>query len=168
MQRDWKWRIILSSAAVLLSIGMSPSFFNGVLANRPSLWFVTSALNLVPSSILAVLFPYEIGHLYWTRGYWVRFVFWQSQFLVFWFWWWIGWKIDLRSAARDCSRNWTIAEIAVGLGLSFMLFIRRGAGRAYPYGGATPWLMMAWSAVLLMYSLVRLRQLRGAGGQRVQ
>lgn len=163
--RTWKWRIILSVGVVFLSIGMSPWFFNGFLADSPNLYFVISGLNVVPGSILDATFEHQLGHLYWTRGYWARFLFWEYQLMIFLFWWWVGWKIDLTLAARNCWRGYTIAEIVGGLGLSLMLFVRRGAEHPYPYRDAGPWLMMAWSVALLGYSLLQLRQLHGASGQ---
>ncbi len=155
----WKWRIVLSVAVVLVSIGMSPAFFNRLLAYSIHLYFLVSCLNVVPESVLKATFPYEIRHLHWTRGYWPRFIFWEYQLMVFLFWWWVGWKIDLRLSSSDCSRNGTIAEIVVGLGLSLTLFLRRDTEYLYPYRDAGRWLMMAWSAAFLGYSVVRLSQL---------
>ncbi len=156
---SWKWRIILSAGIVLLSVGMSPWFFNGLLAHSFDLYFLVSCLNVIPGSVLSAIFPYEIGHLHWTRGYWARFIFWQYHLMVFLFWWWVGWKIDLKFSSKGCSRRWTIAEVVAGLGLSLALFLRHDAQRLYPYPDAGRWLVMAWSLALLAYSLVRLAQI---------
>ena len=117
MLSAWKWRIILPVAMVLLSIGLSPWFFNGLLAHSFNLFFVVMALNIVPGAIQGVTYQYQLPHLYWTHGYWVRFMFWEYMLMVFLFWWWVGWKIDLKAASLDCSRTWTIVEIILGLAL---------------------------------------------------
>jgi hypothetical protein len=156
----WKWRIILSVTSVLLTIGMSPWFYHGLLANSPNLYFVLNSLNTIPGQLLNMTFQYQLPHLYWTKGYWPRFLFWEYELMVFLFWWWVGWKVDLKAAARDLGRAWTIAEAVVGLGLSLLLFHRRTMGRSYPYPDADHWVVSGWSVFLLCYSLLRLAQLR--------
>jgi hypothetical protein len=155
----WKWRIILSAAIVLLSIGLSPWFFNGLLAHSFNLFFVVMALTLVPRAIQGATYQYQLPHLYWTHGYWLRFMFWEYQLIVLLFWWWIGWKIDTKTESRDCSRNWTIVEIILGLACSLVTFQLRAGERLPPYPNAGPWLAITWSVILLSYSLLCLSQL---------
>lgn len=156
----WKWRIILPVTIVILTIGMSPWFYHGLLANSPDLHFVLNSLNTIPRQVLNMTFQSQLPHLYWTRGYWPRFLFWEYQLMVFSFWWWIGWKFDLKAKARDLGRSWTIAEAVVVLALSLLLFHRRTMGRAYPYPDADHWVVVGWSVFLFCYSILRLAQLR--------
>jgi len=156
----WKWRIILSVTIVLLTIGMSPWFYSGLLANSPNLHFVLNSLNTIPTQFLNMTFQNQLPHLYWTRGYWPRFLFWEYQLMVFTFWWWMGWKFDLKAAARNLGRAWTIAEAVVGFAISLLLFHRRNMGRGYPYPDADHWVVFGWSVILFCYSLLRLGQLR--------
>ena len=156
----WKWRIILSVASVLLTIGMSPWFYYGLLANSPNLNFLVDSLNTIPREFLNMTFEKQLPHLYWTKGYWPRFLFWEYQLMVFSFWWCVGWKLDLKAEERDLGRAWTIAEAVVGLALSLLLFHRRTMGRAYPYPDADHWVVFGWSVFLFCYSLLRLARLR--------
>jgi hypothetical protein len=155
----WKWRIVLPVAIVLLSIGLSPLLFNGLLAHSFNLFFVVMTLTLVPRAIQGVTYQYQLPHLYWTHGYWFRFMFWEQLLMVFLFWCWVGWKIDLKAAGRDCSNTWTIVEIILGLACSLVTFQIRAGERLPPYRNAGPWLAIMWSAILLSYSLLRVSQL---------
>ncbi len=155
----FKWRIILSVGSVLLSIGMSPWFYNGLLADSPNLHFIVKTLNTIPDQFLAMTFTYQLPHLYWTRGYWPRFLFWEYQLLVFLFWWWVGWKLDLKAESRALGRTWTTTEAVVGLVLSLILFQRRTVNHGYPYPDAYHWVLVGWSIFLFCYSLLRFAQL---------
>lgn len=150
---------LLPFAIVLLSIGVSPLYFNGVLAHSFHLFFAAAALNVVPATIFNVTYPWQRSLLYWIRSYWVRFGFWEYQFMVFLFWWWVGWKIDLKTASRDCSRNWTFAEIILGLACSLMTFQLRAGEQIPACPNAIPRIAITWSVILLSYSLLRLSQL---------
>jgi len=86
-------------------------------------------------------------------------MFWEYQLLVFLFWWWVGWKIDMKTQSPDCSRKWTIVEIILGLACSLVTFQLRAGERLPPYPDAGPWLAIAWSVILLSYSLICLSQL---------
>ncbi len=159
--KNWKWRIVISVVSVLLSVGMSPWFYNGLLAHSSNLYFVVNVLDLVPRTFGDITAKYQIDHqlLYWTRGYWLRYLFWEYQLMVFLFWWWVGWKLDLKAASRDCGRAWMTAEAVLGLGLSIMVFEQRVVERIYPYPDAGQWAMILWSMILFGYFLVRLSQL---------
>ena|ERR1700722_11248636 len=148
----WKWRIVLSLTSVFLTIGMSPWFYGGLLADKPNLYFVVNSLNTIPRQLADMTFEKQLPHLYWTRGYWVRFLFWEYQLMVFSFWWWVGWKIDRKQESLDSGTAWTVAEAILGSVLSFVLFQRRTMGRAYPYPDADHWVVLAWSLFLACYS----------------
>ncbi|HXW90496.1 MAG TPA: hypothetical protein VEK33_08110 [Terriglobales bacterium] len=148
---------MLPVVSVLLPLGLSPSFLHGLFAYSPNLFFFVSCWNLVPEAILSVISPHE--NLYWTHGRWALFLFWQYEFTVFLFWCWVGWKIDLRAASRDCGSACTITEILLGVALSITMFALRFRVLVPPYREAGPWIAMAWSLVILCYSLLRLSNL---------
>jgi len=156
--KTWKWRIALPIANVLLAIGMSPWFYNGLLANSPNLYFAVQCLDVVPTVVSDRSATFQISHqmLYWTRGYWVRSLFWEHQVMVFLFWCWVGWKIDLASASLDCGRVCTIVEGVVGFVLSPLPYLHSRTYRMYPYPNALRWVLIGWSVALFCYSLVRL------------
>ncbi|MFZ0335219.1 MAG: hypothetical protein WAN10_18840 [Candidatus Acidiferrales bacterium] len=166
--KTWTWRIVLAVVNVILSIGMSPWFFGGLLAHSVNLHFFVNCINVVPTFVSAMTATYQIDHhlLYWTHGYWVRYLFWEHQLLVFLFWWWAGWKIDLKMASRDCGRAWTIAEVAVALGLSLLLPLHRPYERGYPYVVAFRFVTLAWAVALFAYSLSGFLRLWGAQQRR--
>jgi hypothetical protein len=158
--RSWKWRIILPVAIVLLSIGLSPFYFQGILAHSFSLFFVSTALNIVPATVFNGSYPWQQAFLRWMSSYWKRFGFWEYQFLVFLFWLWVGWKIDLKVASRDCARTWTIAEIILALACSLMAFQFRAGVQLPSCPNAIPRIAIAWSVILVSYAVFRLSQLR--------
>ncbi len=49
---NWKWRIALSVANLLLALGMSPGFYHGHLARSPNLYFAVHCLDLVPRVVV--------------------------------------------------------------------------------------------------------------------
>jgi hypothetical protein len=154
--KTWKWRIVLSVADTLLSVGLSPQFYHGLLAHSFVIYYLVRGLNLVPSVFA------EVTHIYLaypailrSLGGWVFYIFWESQFLNFLFWWWVGWKIDLKVASRDCGRGWTLAEVILGFTLSWMVLLKFHAGEHVALQAAS----IAWGLALFCYSLFRLRRL---------
>ena len=164
--RSWTWRIVLPVVSVLLPMGLSPSFLHGIFAYSPNLYFFVSCWNLVPEAILSVVSPHE--NLYWTHGYWPLFLLWQFESTVFFFWCWVGWKIDRRATLRDSGTACMIAEIIIGLALSTMIFAWRSQVPVPPYREAGPWIAMGWSLVILCYSLLRVSNLWTATRQRAR
>lgn len=149
--KTWTWRIVLSAANALLGFALSPQSFHGAVAFSPGLYFLVSGLDLVPRDFTNMVGTYQINHhLLW--GYWVRFLFWKYLLTVFLFWWWIGWKIDLKIARRSSGPIWTWAEFVLGVGLSLMLLFEPRAERVN-----VPGLMsIFWGVVLVCYSLLQL------------
>jgi hypothetical protein len=149
--KTWTWRIVLSAANALLGFALSPQSFHGAFAFSPGLYFLVSGLDLVPRDFTNMVGTYQINHhLLW--GYWVRFLFWEYLLTVFLFWWWIGWKIDLKIARRSSGPIWTWAEFVLGVGLSLMLLFEPRAERVN-----VPGLMsIFWGVVLVCYSLLQL------------
>jgi hypothetical protein len=149
--KTWTWRIVLSAANALLGFALSPQSFHGAVAFSPGLYFLVSGLDLVPRDFTNMVGTYQINHhLLW--GYWVRFLFWEYLLTVFLFWWWIGWKIDLKIARRSSGPIWTWAEFVLGVGLSLMLLFEPRAERVN-----VPGLMsIFWGVVLVCYSLLQL------------
>lgn len=125
--------------------------FHGAFAFSPGLYFLVSGLDLVPRDFANMVGTYQINHhLLW--GYWVRFLFWEYLLTVFLFWWWIGWKFDLKIARRSSGPISTWAEFVLGVGLSLMLLFEPRAERVN-----VPDLMsIVWGVVLVCYSLLQL------------
>ncbi len=74
------------------------------------------------------------------------YLFWEYNLILFLFWWWVSWKIDLRNASRDCGRAWTIAEFIFGLTLSLVLLLQSGNQNPRgPYPQAVEWVRMGWA-----------------------
>jgi hypothetical protein len=145
---------------------LSPSFLHGLFAYSPNLFFFVSCWNLVAEAISSMLSLHETLH--WTHGHWPLFLFWQYELIAFLFWLWVGWKIDLRATSRDCGTACAITEIILGLALSIMMFVLRSRVLVPPYRDAGPWVVMAWSLVILSYSLLRAWNLWVASRQRVR
>lgn len=168
-----KWRIVLSVADTLLSLGLSPQFYHGLLAVSFTVLYLVRCLNLVPAAFVGVTGIWRTYHvvLGGRGGGWLFYFFWNSQFLNFLFWWWIGWKIDLRVASRDCGRAWTLAEAIVGFTLSLMVLLEfRAVGHfAMPRGRmmmtgeyAVQAARIGWALALFCYFAFRLRRVWGA------
>jgi hypothetical protein len=138
-------------------MALSPTFLHGLFAYSPNLYFFVSCWNLIPEAILLLISRHE--NLYWTHGHWPLFLFWQYEFTVFSFWCWVGWKIDRRATLHECGKACTVAEIILGLVLSTLIFALRSQVPVPPYREAGPWIAMAWSTVILCYSLLRLSNL---------
>jgi hypothetical protein len=158
---NWKWRIALSVANLLLALGMSPGFYHGHLARSPNLYFAVHCLDLVPRVVVNLPDRYAMNHgflpIAGRRG--MFYLFWEYNLILFLFWWWVGWKIDLRNTTRDCGRAWTIAEFVFGLTLSLVLLLQSGNQPPRgPYPQAVEWVRMGWGVVLLCYSLLCLRR----------
>jgi hypothetical protein len=120
---------------------------------------MVESLNAVPAQLLSLTYQSQLPHLHWTRGYWVRFFFWEYQLMVFSFWWWVGWKFDLQAEGHDWGRAGTIAEAVAGIVLSIVLFEHRTVLRVYPYRDAEQWVVVGWSILLSGYFLMRLARL---------
>jgi hypothetical protein len=82
----------------------------------------------------------------------VRFLFWEYLLTVFLFWWWIGWKIDLKIARRSSGPICTWAEFVLGIGLSVMLVFEPRSERVNVLG----LMPIVWCVVLVCYSLLQL------------
>ncbi len=163
-----KWRIALSVADTLLSLGLSPQFYHGLLAGSFTVLYLVRCLNLVPAAFVEVTGIWRTYHvvLGGRSGGWLFYFFWNSQFLNFLFWWWVGWKIDLKVTSRDCGRGWTLAEAIVGFTLSLMLLVDFRASRHFAVlgrGMTGEYVMQAarigWALALFCYFSFRLRQL---------
>ena len=154
----WKWRIILSVTIVLLTIGMSPWFYSGLLANSPNLHFVLNSLNTIPAQLLNMTFQNQLPHLYWTRGYWPRFLFGIS---VDGFHIGGGWP-QIRPQGGGARLGARLYDRRGRRGIRNFAppFHRRNMGRAYPYPDADHWVVFGWSGFPFCYSLLQLAQLR--------
>jgi hypothetical protein len=154
--KTWKWRVVLSVADTLLSLGLSPQFYHGLLAHSFTFYFLVRGLNLVPSTFTEVTGIYLIYHvILGGLGPWAFYLFWNSQFMNFLFWWWVGWKIDLKVASQDCGLGWTLAEAILGLTLSLMVLFEFRAGPQYV---AMQAVRIGWGVALFCYSLFRFRR----------
>jgi hypothetical protein len=156
--KHWKWRIALSAADTLLSLGLSPQFYHGLLAHSFAFYYCVQCLNLVPSVFVEVTHIFSIYHviLGWL-GPWTFYLFWNSQFVNFLFWWWVGWKIDLKVASRDCGAGWTLGDATLAFTLSLMVLLTFHANDHLAIQAAR----IGWSVALFCYSLFRLRRLWG-------
>ena len=166
--KDRKWRIVLSVADTLLSLGLSPQFYHGLLARSFTVLYLVRCLNLVPAAFVDVTGIWRTYHVVvgGASGGWLFYFFWNSQFLNFTFWWWLGWKIDLKVASRDCGRGWTLAEAIGGFMLSFMMLLdfqtvrhlamieNRMITGEYVVQAAR----IGWALALFCYSCLRLRR----------
>lgn len=153
--KTWTWRVILSAANVLLLFLLLPRSFHGTFASSPGLYFVVTSLDLVPRAFGNMVVTYPINHhlLYSTAGYWAHFLFWEYLLMVFMFWWWIGWKIDLRLARHSSCQTWTWAEFVLCFSFSLMLLFERGE-----HTQALALVSIAWAVALGCYSLLQLRR----------
>ena len=155
--KTWKWRIVLSIADTLLSLGLSPQFYHGLLAHSFTFYFLVRCLNLVPSVFVGVTGIWRSYHIILgSLGSWAFYLFWNSQFLNSLFWWWVGWKIDLKVASRDCGRGWMLAEVILAFTLSLMVLLSFHAGEHLAMRGAR----IGWGVALFCYSLFLLPRLR--------
>lgn len=149
----WKWRIVLSVADTLLSLGLSPQFYHGLLSRSFLVYYLVHALNLVPSAFAEVTHIYTSYHVILRAlGPGTFYVFWESQLINFLFWWWVGWKIDLKIAARDCGPGWSWAEAILGFALTLMVLLTFHAGENVVLQAAR----IGWTLALLCYSFFRL------------
>lgn len=168
--KNRKWRIILSVADTLLSLGLSPQFYHGLLAGSVTVLYLVRCLNLVPAAFVEVTGIWRTYHVVLggrSSGL-LFYFFWNSQFLNFLFWWWVGWKIDLRVASRDCGRVWTLAEAIAGFTLSLIVFLEFRTVRHFAVargstmmtaGYAVQAARIGWALALFCYFAFRLRQL---------
>jgi hypothetical protein len=154
--KAWKWRIALSVADTLLSLGLSPQFYHGLLAHSFLFYYFVRSLNLVPSVFVELTHLYSTYHviLGWL-GPWTFYLLWESQFMNFLFWWWVGWKIDLKAASRDCGMGWTLADVILGFTLSLMVLLTFHSNDHLAIQAAR----IGWGVALFCYSLFRLRRL---------
>lgn len=166
--KTWTWRILLAVVNVMLVLSLSPAFFRGLLAHSMSLYLILNCLNVVPFTVFNTIASYQISHhfLYWTHGYWARFLFWEMQAFIFLFWFWVGWKIDLRVASRDAAPAWGIVEAVLGLALSLVLLLTRPIPPAPGYAGVFRWVVMLWAVALFAYALFSFTRLWRAPRQR--
>lgn len=175
--KNRKWRLILSVADTLLSLGLSPQFYHGLLAGSVTVLYLVRCLNLVPAAFVEVTGIWRTYHVVLggrDSGF-LFYFFWNSQFLNFLFWWWVGWKIDLRVASRDCGRVWTLAEAVAGFALSLVVFFDFRTVRHFAVPGvrmmmtgeyAVQAARIGWALALFCYSIFRLRQLWTADSGR--
>jgi hypothetical protein len=155
--KTWKWRIILSVADTLLSLGLSPQFYRGLLAHSVPFYVLVSGLNLVPSVFAEVTGIWRAYHIILgSLGSWTFYLFWNSQFLNFLFWWWVGWKIDLKIASRECGRGWMLADVILGFTLSLMVLLSFHSTDHLAIRGAR----IGWGVGLFCCSLFLLPRLR--------
>lgn len=151
--KTWKWRIVLSVADTLLSLGLSPQFYHGLLAQSFVVYFLVRGLNLVPSAFVEVTHIYPAYHMILrSLGPWTFYVFWNSQFVNFLFWWWVGWKIDLKVASRDCGLGWSLADVILGFTLTLMVLLTFHTGEHVAMHAAR----IGWALALFCCSLFRL------------
>jgi hypothetical protein len=155
------WRIVLPILMVLLFLGLSPRFFGGIFGHSLGLYFIVHYLNAVPLSVSNPIAQFQISHqmLYWTRGYWPRYIFWQFQLLVVLFWLWVGWKIDLKLASREPAPAVSIVEIVAGIALSLFLLLHRPYAHIYRPDDNFPVAVIFWGVLLLGYSVFRAARL---------
>jgi hypothetical protein len=173
--RRWKWRIALSAGNLLLAIGMSAiglrewaidsAHHVGGIGYEPTAQWLSYCINAPPFAFTNLLLNFAMGHHLLPSGWWdvhcfhfVRYEYYVALFLL---WWWIGWKIDMKLAARESGRSWTIAESSIGLVLSLMLLFVGSMDVGNDYGiHAVAWSMVGWGTVLMYYFLVYLWPMR--------
>jgi hypothetical protein len=150
--KTWTWRIVLSAPNALLPFALSPQVFHGAFAFSPGLYFFVNSLDLVPRTLGNMVGTYQIHHhlLHSTAG--VQFIFWEYVLMVFLFWWWIGWKIDLKIAQRSSRAIWTWVDFVLGASLSLMLLFESRAEGVKVLG----LMSIVWCVVLVCYSLLQL------------
>ena len=131
---------------------LSPQAFHGEPAHSSGLYLLVRCLDPVPRVVVTDIFRLNLhvamGH------HWLTTLFWEYILVMFLFWWWVGWKIDLKTASRGSGPTWTLAEFAVGLTLALMLFFEPRIEHGQGFGLAS----MVWGVALLCYSLLQLRR----------
>jgi hypothetical protein len=158
--KRWAWRIVLPIPLAILSIGQAPLMFGGLLSHGLGLFFVVSCLDMIPFSVFNTIAPYQISH-HWFP-WWARALFWEIHALVFLFWFWVGWKIDLRLASRDTGPAVEVVEAVVGLGLSLMLFLQRPIPPVAGYAVVYRVVVMVWAVALLAFVILRVARVWAA------
>lgn len=156
--KHYKWRIVLSVADTLLSLGLSPQFYHGLLAHSRAVVYLVWSLNLVPAAFVEVTGISRTYHvvLGGQGSGWLFYFFWNSQFLNFLFWWWVGWRIDMKDASRDSGLRWSLVEVIFGFMLALMLLLAFSTRENVAIQVAT----IGWIAALVCYSFFRLARVR--------
>jgi hypothetical protein len=159
--KTWTWRVVLPVLMVILSIGLSPWFFHGLLAHSLGLYLFVNCVNAVPFTVFNTIALYQMRHhvLIWGHRYWARSLFWEIQALVFLFWFWVGWKIDLRLAWRDSAPASALVEAVLALALSLLLFLQRPIPPAPGYAALYRSIVMLWAVALLAFAIFRAARL---------
>jgi hypothetical protein len=170
--KTWKWRIVLAVANLFLAVGMSAVgarqwatdrnlhpeyFYHGNLYYIPTAQWLSYCLN-VPSFAAVNLagnftMSYHLLPSGWFGTYCFYFVHYEYYLALFLFWWWVGWKIDMKLTPHEYRTLWiVVVEALLGTVVSIaLLFQGVVALRSWATIHAIAYSMVVWGAVLLLY-----------------
>lgn len=178
------WRIILSLGNLLAALGLSAiglrqaeAFFR---ANPPHdnvlpyasvaelACYCWNAPALVLSNLSGEIPAWrEFWPGSWPGVFWGRNVSTSFLLFVFLFWWWIGWRLDVRSRPTQRSRIIMVLTNSAGLLFSFYLIyssayllLRRMWEFRWAGGPAIPLSILVWGGGLLVYFLAVFLRMR--------
>jgi len=134
---------------------MSPWFYRGLLAHSADLFFAVRCLEMLPYIVADTTQRFQLTHhqFLWATGNWVSYFFWEYELMVFLFWWWAGWKIDLEISSDVARPRSMLLDSVLGLALALLLFFEP-AGHAQGFGLAS----IAWGIAFLCFALLQLRR----------
>jgi hypothetical protein len=171
-----RWRIALSLGNLLSAITMSlvgehqyerdrrahPNYsYRASGLYQPTAQSASYCLNIPPFAVSNLFLNFAMSRQVLPPSWWDVncFYFVRYEFYVglFFFWWWVGWKVDLKLASRNTRRTWKIVESSLGIVLALLLLTDGGIEAWSDYSvHATAWAMVAWGAALLYYFLFEL------------
>jgi hypothetical protein len=172
----WKWSIGLSITSLVLAIGMSALgareyevdhrlhpeyFYHGNSYYSPAGQWMNYCLNAPPYVFTNLLVDFVMRHHLlpssWFDHYCFYFVHYEYYLVVFLFWWWVGWKIEVKLASRDSWGLWTTLESLLGIAFSAVLLFYGVTGLANRnLIQAIVVSMVVWGIFLLWYFVLYL------------
>jgi hypothetical protein len=182
--KRFKWRILLSLSNVLLAIGLSVlgvreyetfsgsregAFYHGHHVYLPAAQLISYCMNAPAFLLENLLGRFQLWSSVWGNGWWFYYVSHDFYFLVFLFWWCIGWHFDIK---RSLTSQKTVIKISgYILAASFLGFLLFTGARIfwttqfpnewYVGGRTIAFSMLLWGVGLLAYlvaSLLRQRR----------
>ena len=172
--RTFKWRIILSLASLFVAVGLSAlglqeyeafrqsqpgAVYHGHHAYLPTAQLISYSMNAPVFLLTNLLGTVPAWRLLWRGKSYFYYVSAEFYVLLSLFWWWIGWRLDVKSKP-DRERSLTAvvgylsgALIALALLCSgIYLFTRfEFPSEWVPGGRAIPLSLLLWGTALLCY-----------------